>query len=338
MAAVQAPGERLEARRGRGQLEADDRWAPRPRPGRARSARAARTPAPRRRRSASRRSCAPCETASRSPGSRSTPGRGQRLLAVDAAEPDVGVGGADRAVERAHRSRLAADVDRPLHLQPAAVGGRDAADQLERDVRLPVARRGRRARRGRCSRSTRPCPRGPGPWPGRGWRGEARTARTRGGRGAARGAPTSTSISAPTISSTPAAISMPTRSSSANDPSLVGAPARRLVRARRAAARAVARGRCAGAGGRRARSAASGRAAVSGWNASGCSVRSARGTSTDRGAEPAGDQPAMQKAVRADLIRSRRSRGRRRARASTTLSASDREHVAGRERARAACR
>ena len=57
----------------------------------------------RRRRSASRRSCAPCETASRTPARAATPGRGQRLLAVDAAEPDVGVGGADRAVERGHR-------------------------------------------------------------------------------------------------------------------------------------------------------------------------------------------------------------------------------------------
>ena len=107
------------------------------------------------------------------------PGARARLLAVGAAESDVGVGGADRPVERAHRFRLAADVDRPLHLQRPSAAGAGPADQLERDVGLPVAERGRRARRGRCSRPARPCPRGPGPWPGRAWRGEARTARTR---------------------------------------------------------------------------------------------------------------------------------------------------------------
>ena len=65
VAAVQAPRELLEERRGGGQLEADDRRLAEPRSARGRSARAAGTPAPRRRRSASRRSCAPCETASR---------------------------------------------------------------------------------------------------------------------------------------------------------------------------------------------------------------------------------------------------------------------------------
>ena len=65
VAAVQAARELLEGRWGGGQLEADDRRRLQPRPGRGRSARAARTPAPPRRRSASTRSCVPCETASR---------------------------------------------------------------------------------------------------------------------------------------------------------------------------------------------------------------------------------------------------------------------------------
>ena len=56
-------------------------------------------------------------------------------LGVTAAEAHVGVGGADRGVERPGRGGLAAHVDRPLRTAIAV-----SADQLERHERLAVAR------------------------------------------------------------------------------------------------------------------------------------------------------------------------------------------------------
>ena len=137
MPAVQAPGELLERRRGRGQLEAHDRcrvlrdlgagdlleW----RGGLLLAVGDQRV-----------------DEASLLAKPHHVPGLAQHpeprvwLVGVNAAEPDVGVGGADRAVERVHRCRLAADVDRPLDL-PAGRSLIGAADQLEREVRLPVA-------------------------------------------------------------------------------------------------------------------------------------------------------------------------------------------------------
>ena len=136
--AVQAPGERFEPHRGRGQLEADDG-------GRRDRDLGARDLLERRGRlllavgDQRVHEAALLSESHHVAGFAQHAGARQGLLAVDAAESDVGVGGADRSVERGRRLRLAADVDRPLHLERPAVGGRDAADQLERDVWLPVA-------------------------------------------------------------------------------------------------------------------------------------------------------------------------------------------------------
>ena len=138
LAAVQASGELLEVRRGRRQLEADDRGLRdgdlRPRDLLDRRGRLL-LPVGDQRVHEAALLAKPHHVPGLAQHARPRP----RLLAVCAADADVGVGGADRAVERGDDARFAADVDRPLHLQPAAAGGRDAADQLERDVRLAVA-------------------------------------------------------------------------------------------------------------------------------------------------------------------------------------------------------
>ena len=56
-----------------------------------------------------------------------------------AAEPDVGVGGADRAVQGNDGGGFAADVDRPLHLRSSSGLLHRAADELERQVGLAAA-------------------------------------------------------------------------------------------------------------------------------------------------------------------------------------------------------
>ena len=109
--------------------------------------------------------------------------RGGRL-AVAAAEPDVGVGGADRGVERDAPS--AARSGRRATIPARRTGrARGAARRRRTAGRRGRARRGRRAR---CWRSPPSGPRGPAAWPRRAGRGAGRRARTRAGRGRGRAA------------------------------------------------------------------------------------------------------------------------------------------------------
>ena len=68
------------------------------------------------------------------PGLAQRPGARPGSVGVPAADPDVGVGGADRGVQRDHDPRLATNVDRPLHPAMPLV-----AHKLQRHVRLAVA-------------------------------------------------------------------------------------------------------------------------------------------------------------------------------------------------------
>ena len=61
------------------------------------------------------------------------------IVACDRDSERLQIGSTDRPIQRGHRPRLAAHVDRPFHLRAATRWTGRRADQLERDVRLPVA-------------------------------------------------------------------------------------------------------------------------------------------------------------------------------------------------------
>ena len=192
------------------------------------------------------------------------PGRpvgGVRLRACrrEVAEADVGVGGAERAVERDGDRGLAADAERPFE----RAGRARARGGARRRRTAGRGGRGRRGRRGRGWRSPRSCPRGPGAWPRRAGRDAARRARTRAGGARGRGgrrapAPAVASPSAPPAVSSAISSRQADAARSAGRARLAGrwrgaAPRGRdcaaRVRARRGAARSRARGGGVASGG-----------------------------------------------------------------------------------------